>query len=538
MVFAASCALVYVLLRLKPQLVLTQAVVVFVVVLGLREWFHPARIYRRMAGTCLALAAAFSSTPFISARLELDESSWIEFAAGKAAWITAYFLAAAVAFGLMEFFRTHRTVTSGTSETKTAESLTVASGNQSQAAGGDIIKAEAGATIQVTKGGASQETLDLIVKRYESDISERDHQLDHARSTLCGKEEELKTLKAALGRVTADAEKGNLKAKEAIDEARRTGDVEKVQAALIAEADCREQEIKAEAVDYIELCREIAAIAYLRGDLPEAHLRLEALLRLSPDDIDANNRMGHMHKTRGQLDAALNSYRRVLDLSLRQGNEEGQAVAYGNLAPIYRTRGDLDRAEQMNHESLEINKKLGRLEGIANNYGNLGRIYETRGDTNRAAAMHHKSLEINKKLGRLEDMAKNYGNLGVIYQMRDDLDRAEEMHRRSLEIDKKLGRLEGVGITYGNFGGIYLARGNLDRAEEMYRKALKIDEKLGHMEGVANHYANLGMIYQTRGDLEQARCLWTKARDLYEKIGIKHMILKMDGLLSGLEDDG
>jgi tetratricopeptide (TPR) repeat protein len=379
------------------------------------------------------------------------------------------------------------------------------------------------------RGGITPAQLDEIVERHVR----AKVQLEQRVAVSEQEKAQLKVqLDAALCRVQTEADLGDQPAKAAIEEARKTGDVTQLQAVLVAEADRREPEaegrVRHATADYVELAREIVAIAYLRGDIAEAERRLDTILRFLPNDLDALNRRGHIHRLRGNLPGAEQDYRRVAELA---ENDEGRAVAYGNLGAIYQTRGDLDEAERLHRKALEIEVKLGRLEGMASTYGNLGLIYQTRGDLDEAERLLRKALEINEKLGRLEGMASTYGNLGVIYRARGDLDEAERWVRKSLEIDEKLGQLEGMANAYCNLGVIYGTRGDLDEAERLFRKSLEINEKFGRLEGMANAYCNLGLIYATRGDLDEAERLFRKALELDEKLGRLEGMAKQYGNL-------
>ena len=379
------------------------------------------------------------------------------------------------------------------------------------------------------------EILAKMVEQNRRALQDREVRLGEKDTAIARQEESIRDLKAALVRAGKVAKGGDAAAREALAEARRSGDAGRLQAVLVGEADKLGDKAKELMGDYWQLCREIAAVAFLRGDIEEAEKRIGIILKAAPDDLEAINRMGHIHMLRGRLEDAEKTYKRVLELAATQ---EGRAAAYGNLGLVYKTRGDLDGAEKMHRKALEINEKLGRLAGMASHYGNLGLVYRRRGDLDRAEQMHRKSLEIDEKLGRLAGMASHYGNLGLVYQTRGDLDEAERFYRKSLEISEKLGLPELTANQYGNLGLVYKRRGDLDKAEQMHRKALEIDEKLGRLEGMANQYSNLGSVYQTRGDLGQARELSGKAVKLYQRIEMPHMAQKVQGWIDVLDQEG
>ena len=300
---------------------------------------------------------------------------------------------------------------------------------------------------------------------------------------------------AALRRAE-DAEKlGQPEAQGISREVRERSDTTRLLQFLLASREALEKRRDEVEEQLVALNREIAAVAYLRGEIETCETALDEILRALPDDMDALNRMGHIQDLRGDLGQAEKNYQRVLELSVLDDHQEGQAVALGNLGNIYWTRGDLDKAEEMYRKALEINEQLGRREGMAIQYGNLGLVYQTRGEVGKAEEMYRKALEINEELGHKEGIAINCGNLANVYQIRSEFDKAEEMHRKSLEIH----------------------------------------EELGCREGMAANYGNLGLVYESRRQLDEAREFWTKARDLYADIGIPDKVAQVEGWLEELE---
>ena len=90
----------------------------------------------------------------------------------------------------------------------------------------------------------------------------------------------------------------------------------------------------------------------------------------------ASVQLGHLHDTHGNLNAAIEMYKRSLEINEKLERQEGIASDNGFLGNIYKELGDLDGAERRYKMSLEINEKLENLQGMANQYGNLGIIFK------------------------------------------------------------------------------------------------------------------------------------------------------------------
>ena len=217
-----------------------------------------------------------------------------------------------------------------------------------------------------------------------------DEQIEQLKEELAKAVERIKKLQAEGNR--PDAEK-------ALKELRESGDMMSLQELLIKDRDKHRDAL-------IQRSREIAAVAYLRGDIDIAIKSVEEILKVLPDDLFALNQMGHIHKLRGQLKEAVDCYKSVLQLGRVVSDEAVQSVALGNLGLIYKTKGDLDKAEDMHKKALEIDKKIGRLEGQAIRCANLGSVYEQRRDIGKAREYWEKALGLYKRIGMLHMVEK------------------------------------------------------------------------------------------------------------------------------------
>ena len=310
-----------------------------------------------------------------------------------------------------------------------------------------VILAFVGGVAALIWQAVSPSTEEKIIEAVERVIEKRtvpDEELKGAYGEI-GKLKE--QLARAMRRVAELERQGVKDAKGIIEELRKSGNVERLLEVLEKDRDIHKNQ-------WIERNREIAVVAYLRGDIDIAIEAVDEILKELPDDLFALNLRGHIHKLNGQYKKAEDCYRHALKVGRNVGDEAVQAVALDNLGVIYRERGELDKAEDMHLKSLEIAKKLGLQELMACAYGNLGLIYKTRGELDKAENMHNKSLGINKKLGRLENMAIDYANLGSVYKQRGDIKKTKEYWEKALEIFKKIGMPHMVEKVEGWIRGI------------------------------------------------------------------------------------
>lgn len=395
-----------------------------------------------------------------------------------------------------------------------------------------------------------------INERLRDQLIARSNQVSEIGGELTTVKGERDDLLAAVETVDTLKREGSTLAAEALEEIRGQNDPVKLQQVLTDDADRLEQSLVEVGNDYIDRCREIAAIAYLRGDIAEAKKRLQIILRQVPNDwnstnclgliqilqgellgavklyrqllesspledqkyVTASHNLGKAYQKSGKFDQAEKMFSRALKISKRLSWDEAMAAHYSGLGIIYQIQWNLNKAEQMHHFSLAIEKKLDHKTGIAGSYLNLGIISKKRKKFDQAKDLFLQALKICEALEWLEGMAHSYGNLGVVFCAMEDYEQAKEMNLKALEIDEILGRVEGLSIGYNNLGAIYLKQEQLDQAEKMFREAIDVAANLGSTESEADAFFNLGFVLQKKKHFNQAETMYLRALEINKQL--------------------
>ena len=268
----------------------------------------------------------------------------------------------------------------------------------------------------------------------------------------------------------------------------------------------------------LELHREIAATAYVKGDWDVALSALETIIKSEPNNLDALTRKGRILLERGDFDAAEKLYRRVVQLGTLKGDASWRAAGYGNLGTIYTMRADLNRAEKCFRESLQISRRVGNRLGIAGCLHELGIIAQARGLLIEAGQFYRDSLRIAEQLGDQFGIAQTYHQLGVVAQKRRNLEEAENCYRQSLRTYEALGNRPGMAGTYHQMARLAEQRGKFVEAENWVRESLNISKVLSNRSGIAASYYQLGMIAHKRGDLGEAQRWYRECMEIAEAV--------------------
>ena len=230
-------------------------------------------------------------------------------------------------------------------------------------------------------------------------------------------------------------------------------------------------------------------------------------LKINSHSWMAHNNLGKALTTRGELEAAMEHFRRALEI------DPGYAKAYNNLGLVFFMGGRPDEAIQNYRQALDIDPDYAKARN------NLGIALAARGDVKGAIFHLRQALGINPAY------SDAHYNLGNVLARTGDLDAAMEHFRRALEIDPAYAK------AYNNLGLALAMKDRLDEAMLNYRHALEIDPDY------ARAHNNLGIALAARGDVEGAIFHFRQALRSEPEFGSAHEGLARTLALQGKKEE-
>jgi tetratricopeptide (TPR) repeat protein len=183
----------------------------------------------------------------------------------------------------------------------------------------------------------------------------------------------------------------------------------------------------------------------------------------------------------GDPQASLAAYRRAHALD----SENIAAIEFiGQLELIF---GNLTAAEDAFRQVLDLGRTQEDQRAIAVGYGSLGVISMARGDWEAAGDYFTQALALDEELGRKAGMAMQNGNLGVVAVKRDDFDAAVDYFNQALARYEELGRKEGMALIYANLGAVAFFWGDLLEARQFWVQARGLYAEMGVQPRVAQY---------------------------------------------------
>ncbi len=206
--------------------------------------------------------------------------------------------------------------------------------------------------------------------------------------------------------------------------------------------------------------------------------------RVSMLSIRAYNMLGVNCTHSGELDKALEFFRKSLDLAERFGKKGDVCVACNNIGSILHRNGKLDEAVHFLEQAKTTAEEIGRRSTLARAYNNLGLVYRTGGDFDLATEYFERALEIYEELGEKQAACMPIRNLGVICQEREDLARAKVHYLESLSRAEAIGYQAGIAMATCDLALLYASSGDSRQAERCFQRSEEISAETGFKENL------------------------------------------------------
>jgi tetratricopeptide (TPR) repeat protein len=147
--------------------------------------------------------------------------------------------------------------------------------------------------------------------------------------------------------------------------------------------------------------------------------------------------MGWVSSNKGDMDAAINSYKKSLQFREDIGNQFSIAHTLFSLGYVYRCKGDLETAHKYLTRSLQIREKVGNKEDLSWTILNLGDIYYGKGDYDKAQNYYEKSLHMNSEIEFKHGIIYSLMRLSMVFEYNQNFQLVLNSLEKALEIAKE-----------------------------------------------------------------------------------------------------
>ena len=281
----------------------------------------------------------------------------------------------------------------------------------------------------------------------------------------------------------------------------------------------------------------LGAVAYMKGDFPEARAHWERALAEAtalhpedhPDVARVASNLGVVLDELGEGEAAEREYRRAIEIWTRSLGAEHPlvAAASSNLGSLLRGRGEVEAAIELYRRALAIYEATVGAEhpSVADTLLNLGNALLPLGRHDEAFEIYRRALAVREKAFGADSpqVAAVLTSLGTAHREQGDpaqglveLERALAIQIAALGADHP-----STAITRVAIGEAHLTRGDAAAARPHFEHGLRVFEAAHGRGHVMTAYAlsGLGRVRLALGDVREARKLLEDAVAAREAAG-------------------
>ncbi|WP_437395900.1 tetratricopeptide repeat-containing sensor histidine kinase [Flagellimonas lutimaris] len=192
----------------------------------------------------------------------------------------------------------------------------------------------------------------------------------------------------------------------------------------------------------------------------------------------ALNGIGNLYQTLEQYDLAILQFKRALKLEEELGNKLGLAINHQNIGHCLEEKGDLEAALENYRKSLAYNEEIDSDIGRVICKNSLAQIYLKQDMPYLALVLLEPLHEESKRIGDFSITSVIFINTGWAYTKLGNYNKAEDFIQEGLEMSQNHNIPSNILYGYEKRSLLENTRGDFKKAYEFYKKADEYDKQI------------------------------------------------------------
>lgn len=236
--------------------------------------------------------------------------------------------------------------------------------------------------------------------------------------------------------------------------------------------------------------------------------------------VDVLNYKGYVELFMGEIDSALVTIQRNLQVSESFGDELNCADLVNNLAYIHFQQDNIDKAMECFQDARQRYEHVQDTLSVAQCDNNISNIYVQWQQYDEALTLLQKAIPVFEQNEDEASLAHAYQNLGTIYATGNvNLDSALVYLRKSITCAEMVGDQVTLVEDEIELANVLKLLNRNSEAIGLYQSALHSSETMGFLNGMLGAYKNLGIYYNETGDFTTSAIYLKRCMDLASEKG-------------------
>ena len=268
-------------------------------------------------------------------------------------------------------------------------------------------------------------------------------------------------------------------------------------------------------ISYYSLSDHRKALDYFNQAIP-----LAAAVKDRRLEAGINNYAGGMLDLLGNVDQAVDHFKRANKLAHDVGWSQGEGSAFTNIGKIYSDQADWQQALSFYEKALVVFQSAsGSRQDQAVTFNNIGMVYSRSGEQQKALDYLQQALTLHRNGKNKSAEIQTLLNIARVYRLSRDYPNARTYHSHAQAVLKESGNRALEGDLLDEIALTYFEDGHPDTAVEYLLQAAQIQQSIGNQRRGAVTLTNLGQVYNRLQQPDKASEQFTKALAVFREIG-------------------
>ena len=242
---------------------------------------------------------------------------------------------------------------------------------------------------------------------------------------------------------------------------------------------------------------------------------------------ESYNRIGVLHKNKGQFKEAEANYLKGLEIRTNLKDTTGMVGVLNNLGSLWKRQRDYEKAKSYYQKSLELLDTHLNLKLEAKVYKNLGSIYRDEGKFLEAIQSYEKASPIYIEAKDTNGLAQNILNQAVLYFRTMKINKSLQLLEESYQLFRSVGNLGGQALCHINVGNCYQRLEKWEEAGQAYQKAIDLGDHLSKV-GLLDVKRNYGILEIERGNTSAGLMKLEECLAGFQALNLQRQVLELN----------
>jgi signal transduction histidine kinase len=232
--------------------------------------------------------------------------------------------------------------------------------------------------------------------------------------------------------------------------------------------------------------------------------QLSKRLKFDKGDVLSERLRGIQAEYAGDYQGAISHYLNSLDISRKNGWENYEDCALGDLGIVYTNIKNPAKAKEYYKQALDLSVKRGEAYSIVNSLTNLGAICNMMHEPDSALLYLDSASAYTRRFPEVTDLVSLRNNLGNAWFAKKDYPRALAYFRENYQQNLRSGDSAQLWYDVLNMGDVMIEMKRFDSARIWIDRAMRLAVHQGSRRKVADVELLKAKFYELRGDYRKA----------------------------------